>query len=88
MMRPFSLAVAAALLAPPALAETTPPPAISVTGEANVSVPPDQAQIDAGVTSDARTAREASDAINAAMGKVLLALKGAGIDEKDYQTSR
>ena len=65
-----------------------PPPAISVTGEATVSVAPDQAQIDGGVTSDAKTAREASDANNAAMGKVLLALKGAGIDEKDYQTSR
>ena len=80
-------AVAATLLATPALAQTI-PPAISVTGEANVSVAPDQAQIDAGVTSDARTAREASDANNAAMAKVLLALKGAGIEEKDYQTSR
>jgi uncharacterized protein YggE len=80
--------VAATWLAAPALAQTAPPPAISVTGEANVSVPPDQAQIDGGVTSDAKTAREASEANNAAMGKVLLALKGAGIDEKDYQTSR
>ena len=80
-------AVAATLLATPALAQTI-PPAISVTGEANVSVAPDQAQIDAGVTSDARTAREASDANNAAMAKVLLALKGAGIEDKDYQTSR
>ena len=59
-----------------------------MTGEATVSVAPDLAQIDGGVTSDAKTAREASDANNAAMGKVLLALKGAGIDEKDYQTSR
>ena len=50
--------------------------------------PPDLAQIDGGVTSEAKTAREASDANNAAMGKVLLALKGAGIEEKDYQTSR
>ncbi|UPK04322.1 SIMPL domain-containing protein [Bradyrhizobium sp. 170] len=88
MKRPFGLVVAAALLAAPALAQTMPPPAISVTGEANVSVAPDQAQIDGGVTSDAKTAREASDANNAAMGKVLLALKGAGIEEKDYQTSR
>ena len=71
----------------PALAQT-PPPAISVTGEATVSVAPDQAQIDGGVATDAKTAREASDANNAAMGKVLLALKGAGIDEKDFQTSR
>src|SRR4030081_3969340 len=88
-MKPsFALAVAAAAWpAPPAMAQA-PPPAISVTGEATVSVPPDQAQIDGGVTSDAKTAREASDANNAAMGKVLLALKGAGIDEKDYQTSR
>jgi uncharacterized protein YggE len=88
MKRSFGLVVAATLLAAPALAQTMPPPAISVTGEANVSVAPDQAQIDGGVTSDAKTAREASEANNAAMGKVLLALKGAGIDEKDYQTSR
>lgn len=83
------IAIAAVLLASPALAQTMPPlPAISVTGEAKVSVAPDEAVIDAGVTTDAKTAREASDANNAAMGKVLLALKGAGIDEKDYQTSR
>ena len=81
-------AAAAATAAAPALAQTAPPPAISVTGEATVQVAPDQAQIDGGVANDARTAREASDANNAAMGKVLLALKGAGIDEKDFQTSR
>ena len=76
-----------ALVAAPALAEN-PLPAISVSGEANVSVAPDLAQVEGGVTSEAKTAREASDANNAAMGKVLLALKGAGIEEKDYQTSR
>src|SRR5436190_24359834 len=86
MKHGFALA-AAALLTAPALAQT-PPPAISVTGEANISVPPDQAQIEGGVATDAKTAREASETNNAAMGKVLLALKGAGIDEKDYQTSR
>ena len=87
----YSLAIAvvtATLLAAPALAQTVLRPAISVTGEATVSVAPDQAQIDGGVTSDAKTAREASEANNAAMGKVLLALKGAGIEEKDTQTSR
>ena len=89
VQRSLAIVVAgAALLGWPALAQTTPPPAISVTGEGTVSVPPDQAQIDGGVTSEARTAREASEANNAAMGKVLLALKGAGIEEKDYQTSR
>jgi len=80
--------MAGMLLAAPALAQTLPPAVISVTGEATVSVPPDLVQIDGGVTSEAKTAREASDANNAAMGKVLLALKGAGIDEKDFQTSR
>jgi uncharacterized protein len=85
---PWFAVVAAALSATPALAQMASAPAISVIGEANVSVAPDLAQIDGGVTSDAKTAREASEANNAAMGKVLLALKGAGIDEKDYQTSR
>jgi uncharacterized protein len=85
---PLAAAIAASLLAAPALAETAPPATISVTGEATVSVAPDLAQIDGGVTSEAKTAREASDANNAAMGKVLQALKGAGIAEKDYQTSR
>ena len=86
---PFAAAVAVGtLLAAPALAQTAPPAMISVTGEATVSVPPDLAEVDGGVTSEAKTAREASEANNAAMGKVLLALKGAGIDEKDYQTSR
>src|SRR3954468_5667010 len=80
--------LAGILLATPALAQTASPAMISVTGEATVSVAPDLAQIDAGVTSEAKTAREASDANNAAMGKVLLALKGAGIEEKDFQTSR
>jgi uncharacterized protein YggE len=69
----------------PALAQVA---TISVSGEASVSVPPDLAQIDGGVTTEAKTAREASEANNTTMGKVLLALKGAGIEEKDFQTSR
>jgi uncharacterized protein len=84
----FAIAFAATVLAAPALAETAPLATISVTGEATVSGAPDLARIDGGVTSEAKTAREASDANNAAMGKVLLALNGAGIAEKDYQTSR
>ena len=83
-----AVALAGALLTAPARAQIIPPAAISVTGEATVSVPPDLAEIDGGVTSEAKTAREASEANNAAMGKVLQALKGAGIEEKDIQTSR
>jgi uncharacterized protein YggE len=92
LQAPLATALAAgallAALAAPALAQTAPPATISVTGEATISVPPDLAQIDGGVTSEAKTARDAIEANNAAMGKVLLALKGAGIAEKDYQTSR
>ncbi len=78
---------ASLLLAAPARADDL-QPAISVTGEASISVPPDRAEVEAGVTTDAKSAREASDANNATMGKLLLALKAAGIDAKDIQTSR
>ena len=84
----IAVAFAGGLLAAPALAQVTPPAVISVTGEASVSVAPDLAQIEGGVTTEAKTAREASEANNAVMGKVLLALKAADIDQKDIQTSR
>ncbi len=74
--------------ATPALAQTVSPATISITGEATISVPPDLAQIDGGVTNEAKTARDASDANNKLMGAVLAALKNAGIAEKDIQTSR
>ncbi|MGL5168874.1 MAG: SIMPL domain-containing protein [Afipia sp.] len=88
-MRARTLIVATALacMASSAFGQTT-PPTISVSGEATISVPPDLAQIDSGVTTEAKTAREASEANNKAMGIVLLALKNAGIAEKDFQTSR
>jgi uncharacterized protein YggE len=88
-MRARTLIVATALacMASSAFGQVT-PPTISVSGEATISVPPDLAQIDSGVTTEAKTAREASEANNKAMGIVLLALKNAGIAEKDFQTSR
>ena len=82
------LAILALLLSAPAHAESDFPPAISVTGEASISVPPDLALVDAGVASDAKTAREASEANNNAMTKVLAALKAANVDPKDIRTSR
>ena len=75
-------------LATSASAQTALPAMISVTGEATISVPPDQAQIEAGASSYAKTARQASEANNNAMGQLLLALKAANIDQKDIQTSR
>jgi len=86
-MRRVALLIALALVAAPALADDV-PSAITVTGEANISVPPDLASVDAGVATDAKTAREASESNNAAMAKVLAALKSADIEAKDIQTSR
>lgn len=92
--RPTLLAVSI-LITTPALAQQPPLPpslnslpSISVSGEAQVSVPPDLARVEAGVVNVAKTARGASDANNLAMGKVLLQLKTAGIDGKDVQTSQ
>jgi hypothetical protein len=87
MHRALIAVAAGLLLAAPALAQDL-PPAISVTGEAMISVPPDLAEVEAGVNSDAKTARAASDANNTTMGQLLLALKAAGIDARDIQTSR
>lgn len=89
MMRAIPLALAVLLAANvAAAAQVVPPPTISVTGEAEVSVAPDQAQITGGVTSEAKTAREASEANNKAMAAVLQALKAEGIAEADIRTSR
>ena len=89
-MRKTLLTLAFVLLSAPALAQTPGdfPPAISVTGEAQISVAPDIAFADAGVATDAKTAREASEANSAAMTKVFVALKAANIDARDVQTSR
>jgi uncharacterized protein YggE len=88
-LRLAAIAAACGFVALPAQAQQAVPPSIiTVSGEAHISVPPDLAEIDGGVSTEAKTAREASDANNTAMGKVLLALKGAGIAEKDVQTSR
>lgn len=81
-------ALGIALIATPAYAQVSTPPMITVSGEGTVSVPPDLALVDGGVTSEAKTAREATEANNSAMAKVLAALKSAGIDDKDLQTSR
>ncbi len=84
------LTAAAALMAavPPAVAETALPPAISVVGEASIQVPPDLATIDGGVSTDAKTAKEAAAANAEAMAKVIQALKASGIKDEDLQTSR
>ncbi len=61
---------------------------VTVTGEATVSIAPDMAVIRIGVTTQGKTAREASEANGNQMTAVLAAIKDAGIATKDVQTSR
>ena len=63
-------------------------PSVSVTGEASISKAPDIAVLQAGVTSQAKTARDAMSASAKLMTAVLAALKESGIAENDIQTSR
>ena len=60
---------------------------VTVTGEGTVSVPPDMATLHLGVTTQAASAREASDANARRMTALLTAVKGASIAEGDIQTS-
>jgi uncharacterized protein len=61
---------------------------VTVTGEATVAVAPDAAMIRIGVSSQNKTAREASDANAKQMTAVLAAIKSNNIAERDIQTSR
>jgi uncharacterized protein YggE len=75
----------------PAQAQQPPSPPqarVIVIGEGSASVPPDYAQIGAGVTTKAKTAKEATDANTKLMTAITAALLSAGIEQKDIQTSR
>ena len=60
---------------------------VSVTGEATVSAAPDSAVVRVGVSTQAASAREASNANAQKMTAVLAALKDSAIAEKDIQTA-
>lgn len=61
---------------------------VTVIGEGTVAIAPDLAIIRVGVSSQGKSAREASDANAKQMTAVLAAIKDAGIAERDMQTSR
>jgi len=82
----FALLIAVAALSP--LAARAADKAVTVTGEATLSVAPDTAIIRIGVTSQGKTAREASDANAQKMTAVLATIKESGIPDRDVQTSR
>ncbi|SDG48652.1 SIMPL domain-containing protein [Pelagibacterium luteolum] len=84
-MLPFSKIIPATMLAlmvSPALAET-----ITLTGTGVVRAVPDMATINTGVTTQAETALEALDANSEAMADLVSALREAGLEDRDIQTS-
>ncbi|WEX11280.1 SIMPL domain-containing protein [Chelativorans sp. AA-79] len=90
MTRSFiPLALAASFLAalPAGAQESDRQPKISVTGEGEATLAPDMAIIRLSVVREAETAREAMDANSQAMVAVVAALKEAGIEERDLQTT-
>ena len=84
------LLLAAGLALPPAaMAQEHRPhhPRIVVAGEGEASVAPDMALISLSVMREAETARAALDENNAAMASVIAAMREAGIESRDLQTS-
>jgi hypothetical protein len=61
---------------------------ISVSGEGRVSVAPDMALLNIGVSSKEDTVAAANSAAQAAMDRLLSSLTGDGIAEEDIQTSQ
>lgn len=93
VLPPLAAVTLAAILASalPARAQTpqAPPQArIIVIGEGSVAVSPDRAQIRSGVTTRAKTAKEAADTNTKIMTALMAALSDAGIEQKDIQTAR
>jgi uncharacterized protein YggE len=82
------LAAANGLASAAQAAVDRPFPVITVTGEAERSVAPDVAETSAGVTTEAKTVREAGEANAQAMTAVADALRQAGIAAKDTQTGQ
>ena len=86
-MMALGLAAAIALPAAASAAETPIQPRIVVTGEGEATVAPDMALLSLSVMREAKTAREALDANNAAMAEVIEAVKLFGIADRDLQTA-
>jgi len=61
---------------------------VIVTGDGSVTVTPSYAQIRSGVTTDAKTVKEAANANTKLMSAVMQALLNFGLAQKDIQTSQ
>lgn len=85
---PLAAILTIASAAPARSAVERPFPVITVTGEATTSVAPDFAQATAGVTTEGKSVREASEANAQAMTAVINALKQAGVADNSIQTAQ
>jgi uncharacterized protein YggE len=82
------IAVAFAVVSLPARADSNiTPRTISVSGHGDVKAVPDEAELSAGVVSEAATANEAVASNRKAMNAVFAALKDQGIPDRSIQTS-
>ncbi len=94
LMKPLAIAAmlfgafATALAAPLAAEEKPMERTVTVSASGNVAAEPDEATIATGVTSEAKTAREALSKNNEGMKKVIAELKSKGIEPKDIQTTQ
>lgn len=59
----------------------------TVTGEGKATAVPDLAILNAGVTAQGTTVKEAQDKLNTAINNVASAVKNSGVEAKDIQTS-
>ena len=77
-----------ALAAPLSAEEKSMERTVTVSASGTVSAEPDEAKISTGVSSEAKTAREAMSKNTDAMKKVITELKTQGIESKDIQTTQ
>ncbi len=61
--------------------------AFSVTGEGKASVSPDIAVVNAGVTAQGQTVKQAQSQLNDSINKVSAAIKKVGVADRDIQTT-
>jgi uncharacterized protein YggE len=81
------LTAALSLAISPAAAQTVPARTLNIAGNAEVHAVPDAALVSTGVVSESETAAAALKANSAALAKVIDAIRAAGVEPKDLQTS-
>jgi hypothetical protein len=83
-----ALAAALFLSMPPAAAQTAPARTLTIAGNAEVHAVPDAALVSTGVVTESETAAASELKTNsAALAKVIDAIRAAGVEPKDVQTS-